>query len=98
MTAIPVIERAIRSSGLFYGPSEARTQEQVFGGIARQGQLGEDDEPGAQGVACLRRGLDHARRVARDVADHQIKLGERDAQPGHRLSNPIFFALFSLSL
>ncbi len=69
--------------GLCYGPGEARAQEQVLGGIARQSQLGEDDEPGAQGIARLRCGLDHARRVARDVADPEVELGERDAQPGH---------------
>jgi hypothetical protein len=51
-------------------------QQQVLGWIARQGQLGEDDERGFL-LPCLAEGLDDSAGVPTDVADDRVDLGER---------------------
>ena len=59
------------------GLEEARPQEQVLGRVARDGELGEDDEVGAGGAGLADR-VDDERAVTREVADDGIELGERE--------------------
>ncbi len=61
---------------------ERRLQEEVFGRIAGDRELGERDEVAARGVGLLVR-VEHARHVAGQVTDDEIELGRREAQPGH---------------
>ena len=55
-------------------------EHEVFGGIARQEQLGEHDKVSPLRARCLA-GAANARRIAGDVADGAINLGESQREP-----------------
>ena len=59
------------------GLDEARAEEQVLGRIARDGELGEEDEVGPGG-ACLTDRVDDERPVAGEIADDGVELRERE--------------------
>ena len=63
---------------------ERRAQQQVFGRVAGDRELGEGDEIAARRLGAVV-GIEDARRVAVEVADHEIELRGRDAEPGHAL-------------
>ena len=72
--------RAQRGHALLDGDAEAAMEQQVFGRITRQRELGQHQEVGRELAAgALGRGHDGF-RVARDVAHEQIQLPEGDAQ------------------
>jgi hypothetical protein len=70
-----------RFDGIITGGNERGTQQQVFGGIAADGQLGGEDEAGTLGVGAAR-GVDDLLRIARHVAHHEVELGDADVK-GH---------------
>jgi hypothetical protein len=63
------------------GRHEGRAQQQVFGRIAGQRQLRRQHQPCTL-LVCGSRGLDDARRVAGQVADSGVDLGQRDTHGG----------------
>ena len=68
---------------------EPRAQQQVLGRVAGQGQLGEEDQSGAEPVTRRAGRLDDAPGVAVHVPDQEVDLGQGDAQGGpHRFSTP----------
>ena len=64
-------------SGVIAGIDEGRPQEQIFGGVAADRQLGRDQKACAAGVRGARR-LDDPARIAGNVSDRRIELRDRD--------------------
>ncbi len=62
---------------------EARAQQQVFGRVAADGQLGEHHQLGAELIARLGDHRDDVVGVLRDRAHRKIELGHRDADRRH---------------
>ncbi len=67
--------------------AESPMEEQVLGWIPREREFGRDQKIGARGMRCLSRS-EHAGRIARDIADQKIRLGERETQRVHRVRRP----------
>ncbi len=63
---------------------ERRAQQQVFGRVAGERQLGEGDEVAAGGVGPLV-GVEHAVDVAVEIADDEVELRGGESEAGHRL-------------
>ena len=61
------------------GPQSCMKQ-QVFRRITADAQLGEDDEIGTQLIASTRSKVDDLLRIASDVTDDEVDLGEREFQ------------------
>ena len=68
--------------GLLTGCEKRRPQIKILGGVAAQGQLGRQQQPGSGRVGILGSANDLA-GVARQVAHHEIELGDADGE-GHR--------------
>jgi hypothetical protein len=64
--------------------AQSVVEQQVFGGIARQAQLGHQHQVGLEPAARLVRRVDDALHVARDVAHEQVDLGKADTERGGR--------------
>ena len=77
VAARDLLERRVRRA------DEAGTEQEVLGRVARDGELGEDDEVGAALGARSRSSRISA--VAVEVADDHVQLCERDSQ-GFRLT------------
>jgi hypothetical protein len=69
-----------RTSPWARGAHETGPEEQVLGWVAGDGELREQDEVGAL-AARAPEPLDDARRVAVDVADDAIDLGQCESHP-----------------
>ena len=67
--------------------AEPPMEEQVLRGIPREREFRRDQKISARGTRGLS-GSEHAVSVARDIADQEIRLGEREAQRVHRLRRP----------
>jgi hypothetical protein len=63
-------------------------EQQVFRRIARQRQLREEHKIRLQPVASFRSSIDHALRVAADVADEQIQLSKSNTERHRSNSMP----------
>lgn len=66
---------------LIAGIDEGRAQEQVFGGVAAQGQLGREQQ-GHTGPVRITGSLDNAAGIALQVTHDEIELGGADDK-GH---------------
>ena len=64
------------------GGDERGAQQQVFGRVAGDRQLGEHHEVAALGHRRVVR-VEHALRVAVEVTHDGVELGDADAQPDH---------------
>jgi glutamate-ammonia-ligase adenylyltransferase len=62
---------------------ERRAQEEVFGGIPRERQLGKRDQIASGGIRPLV-GVAHPRRVPVEVSDDEVELSGSQADTGHR--------------
>ena len=58
------------------GAHEAIAKQQVLGRIAAQGELGCQDEPRASRICAARR-VDNQARIAGEIADGRVDLGQR---------------------
>ena len=67
----PASSRATRFHGIIAGSDEGGAQEQVFGRVAANRQLGREQQPRAVGVGRAR-GIDDFLRVARHVANDKL--------------------------
>ena len=66
--------------------TQAVVKQQILGRIAAEREFRKQNQIGFESVAGFSRRVDHALRVAGDIADEQIELSERDAERGGHLS------------
>jgi hypothetical protein len=62
---------------------EGGLEQQILGRISRNGELGEDDHVRGQGLGARERRADPL-EIPADVADHDVDLGEGQAEGTHR--------------
>src|SRR5262249_34420933 len=67
---------------------EAGPEQEVFRRVARDGELGEEDEVGAMGLRLLE-AAENQVPVVVEVADHRVDLGEREP---HTLSLAVCYS------
>ena len=79
-----VDRRGERLGGRAAVGEEAAAEEQILGRIARDRELGREDEIGSL-VAGARRGVDEPRAIGVERADCEVELGECDPGHGRRL-------------
>ena len=65
--------------GIIAGIDEGRAQEQVFGGVTANRQLGREHEPNPAGMR-LAGTVDDFAGIARHVAHHKIELGNANLE------------------
>ena len=76
--------------GRFHLAHETGSQQQIFRGIAGDGQLREYDRIGPPAIAGLSGGDDDLFGVAGDIADQEVKLGHDDPEIGNRINHRVY--------